>query len=326
MRILFSAYGSGLGNNGGSLSLINMAIKFREFGHESYILSHMDSAFTWFHIPNDLNVIVPGNPKKWPKCDVIIATACNTWQKVIDYSYTKRKFYWIRGIERWKQSDAELIEGYKSGLVLMANSKWQCKYIEQVTGIVPHLVYSGLSFKKLQQAYNSAKEIKYDRFTVGALYSSKKHKRWDLVETLMNDFYKYKYLAFGAEDKKDGLGKLSIYVKNASMINKMRVMKSCDIWFAPTELDGCHRVPMEACIAGATVVCNAAEEGGMRDYAIHKETALTWYTYPGARECVKELVGDFVLRRKLNQNMRILLADRIGSVADNAVKMLKIFC
>ena len=66
----------------------------------------------------------------------------------------------------------------------------------------------------------------------------------------------------------------------------VRFYSSIGVWFAPTESEGFHNPPAEACLRGAVVVCNRMEQNGMMDYATD-ETAMRYNTLEEAVECVK---------------------------------------
>lgn len=322
MKIIFSVVKSGLGNNGGSQTIIRMALKLRELGHECYIISDCGCKFNWFKVPEDLHIRVPTDPKKWPTCDVIFATACTTWGGVLQYPFTPIKFYWIRGIERWKNSDAQLAQGYTSGLKLVVNSTWQKNYIKQTTGVDSTVVYSGIPFAMLEKACRNAQAKVFYKTTIGGLAHNSGHKGFGNYIKMCNHFGdKFIYAGFGITRHDTKV--FDYYVRNADLHQKYEIFKGTNIWLATTVLDGFHIVPTEATIAGCALVCSSKETSGTRDYAIHNETALLYDDIKQAYMHIEALANDATLAKRLNMNMSILLKEKIGTVEKNAKRMLK---
>ena len=94
---------------------------------------------------------------------------------------------------------------------------------------------------------------------------------------------------------------------------------SCHIWFAPTENEGLHNVPMEANLCGCLVVCGDEPLNGMiYDYAFPDNTAMVYERkdiYHAAdliRNPNWELIG----------NMQKHLKEKIGTRKDNMIKLV----
>ena len=62
MRILFNSVNCGLGNNGGSSTIVHSANTLIELGHDVKIIDSMRNQFTWFELKakhivlKDLNI------------------------------------------------------------------------------------------------------------------------------------------------------------------------------------------------------------------------------------------------------------------------------
>lgn len=321
MKIIFSSVSSGLGNNGGSQSVIRMALALRTLGHECYIISHMRNCFTWFKTPKDLNIIVPQNPSNWPQADVIIATACNTWEDVVKYNKTDKKFYWIRGHEIWKKSENQLSKGYKSGLNLLVNSEWLKKYIEETCNVETKILYSGIPFTQLEYIAMKAGEHISNKITLGCLKQKKPTKHWDHYEFIIKTFgNEFNYYAFGLDDCSN---KEVRYFKNPSLVEKFKMYNTIDILIATTELEGFSHILSEATIGGCALVCNNSPRSGT-DCTIHGNTALVYDVLDEAVKNIRKLADNKNLRKELNINMLTFLKYKIGSVERNAKRLIKL--
>jgi hypothetical protein len=328
MKILFNVVKSGTGNNGGSQTIIRMALALRKIGHECFILSHMRNNFTWFKVPEDLTIIVDTDPKTWPECDAIIATACTTWKSTRVYDKTDNKLYWIRGHETWMRSEADLTAGYRSGLKLLVNSEWLKKYIETTCMVPCSIQYAGIPFPQLEYAALTCDDISRNMFSIGCLYQEKPTKHWDHFIHVMDYFGRdIAYFGFGLTKPPTSSQTARLpfsYTINPSLLAKFSIFKACDVWFAPTELEGLHIVPTEAAMAGCALVCNGAERSGMGDYAVHGMSALTYDTLAEATAHIERLIDDASKREELNRNLVDILKYKIGSVEGNARKLVKL--
>jgi hypothetical protein len=103
----------------------------------------------------------------------------------------------------------------------------------------------------------------YDKPTIGVLHHIKRSKGYHFfkeVKKILGGGYKY---VEAGNDIMDDSGMADIYHR-------------CDIWFAPTSVEGLHCPPMEANLCGALVVCSNHPGNGMvPDYA-NSDTAMVY--------------------------------------------------
>ena len=78
MRIAFNLLDCGLGNNGGSQTIIRMADELYMLGHNVKILLNQPNRFTWFDVPNDLLLYEGDLNFAHGGLDIMIATGCST--------------------------------------------------------------------------------------------------------------------------------------------------------------------------------------------------------------------------------------------------------
>ena len=302
MRIVFNLVGVGLGNNGGSRTIVKCAEILAQLGNEVILLSNTKSKFTWFK--TDKIKFILGSVQ--PSCNIAIATGFQSARHVFR-SHADKKFYYIRGFELWNASEADLFRSYQS-LRCIVNSEWLKKKLAS-RAIFSHIVYPGLDFDIY---YNKNIQRNID---IGSLYHSrhktKKSEHAQHVASLIST----KLLMLNKD------------IKNPSEPTLCDWYNPIKVWFAPTELEGLHNPPMEASLCGCGFVCTDHERSGMSDYAIHNETALVYKAGDLSQAAVytKKLLEDESVRTNLNNNMTKLLRTKIGDRKRNMEKMLSIF-
>ncbi len=298
MRIVFNLQAVGLGNNGGSRTLIKCAEVLQDLGHEVTLWCSANN-YKW----SKVKVLIMS---KMPQCDVIIATGYSSVPSTVA-AKVKRKFYYIRGFELWRASKTQLLCSYKS-LNCVVNSEWLLKYLHS-KGVAAHLIYPGVDFDIFGKDTNNRKNI------LGGLYS-KKHatkRHEDVIKV-------GKHLGYQVQ-------LLNRDIVNPAPSTLRDFYNRIKVWLSPSELEGLHNCPLEAALCGSSLVATDHRSGGVSDYAIDKNSALI---YPArqlevAGQCVKQLMEDSNLRDRLGDNMQRLLKDKIGSREHNMKKLIKIF-
>jgi hypothetical protein len=294
MKIVFNLINVGIANNGGSRTLIRCAETLCQLGHEVIMVSNNKHKYTWHKVDKRVN------------CDVLIATGYNSVSTTLR-SRAKRKFYFVRGLETWVTSESKLIESFKS-MPCIVNSEWLKSYMDK-RGVSSELIYPGLDFDLFYKMEN----IRERAF--GALYH-RKHKTKRHCDAIK----------VAHENKDIPLRMLNKDLINPSPAKLNRWYNTLKVWFAPTELEGLHNPPMEASLAGCTVVCTDHPHGGMNDYAKHGETALIYKSRDMvmAASYIKELIDDENKRLRLNENMIAMLKEKIGTRKGSMRKLLKV--
>ena len=309
MKLAFNCLNSGIGNNGGSRTVILCSKVLESLGHRCDILSTTDS-FTWFdhksvisYIPNDL--------------DVIIATACTTVPSTLNSSI-KNKAYYIRGHETWVWDETKLAACYNAGLFNITNSYGLQRKLKEFDADSV-VVYQGIDIEEWEN-----KQLRLsNKIRIGCLYQKKPTKRWEDFIKLANILgsEKYEYVAFGDSLKKEPF--LFSFVYCPSHEQLVDLYSSCHIWFAPTELEGLHNVPMEASLCGCLVVCSDAPMNGMiNDYAFAGNMATAMIYKVGdidAASCLIRNPNYGIIPR-----MQCYIKDFIGSRETNMKKFIDI--
>jgi len=320
MRIAFYCahpYWGGLNNNGGSRTILLSADILRAMGHTVDVVTMIDH-FTWFDHPRPVQKIPHGT-------DVVVAVSISDLAHLVFSELAKDCLltYWARPAETW-QMDKKLILNTlraftkRKGRVFV-NSEWQEYYFNK-HGIHSRIVYAGLDLDQ----WNENGRVAHDKTTIGFLVSVKKRKRFvDLV--LLVDLFgdKFNYIGYGEKNDQDENTddwikyhpQIQFFV-SPNKFTMLNIYQSCDIWFAPTALEGFHNPPTEANLCGAMVVCSDARKAGVSDYA-NNETAVV---YHDPAELVET---DFVRDNVKVKAMQELLRTKIGTRQTNMQRMVE---
>ena len=304
MNIVYNLQHVGLGNNGGSRTIIKCAETMAELGHEvTLLMSHSGrNKYRWHKISGEVNVAYSANH---PKCDVSIATGYSSVNDTAS-SPAKRKFYYIRGYEIWRASKANLLASYKL-LNCVVNSRWLKKMLQK-KGIKSHLVYPGVDsdlFYNLDLPRDNA---------FGAIFSkrheTKKHKHSEKIG-----------LSTGYD-----LRMLNKHIKSPTPKQQNEWYNKLKVWHSPSELEGLHNPPIEAGLAGCALVCSGHKMAGTQDYAIHNQTAMVYDAgdLDTAASHIQMLMNDEKRRKELNANLVSYLKINIGDRKTNMQKLINI--
>jgi len=335
MRIAFDVYGSGLGNNGGSRTIVKSANALTDLGHEVFVFSHCDNFFTWTPLKGE-HISLPDEAQafSFPKVDAVIATASPTSFHAYELSKRQKALsaYWIRGIEFWSKPLEYLAKTYRIPWnVLMVNSGWQKKYVDEFkppTGV--QIQYPGL---EIDLFVPGCRRPFVEVPVIGGIYSipRKRHKNFDeWVMILGNLSVMSDRKIKSALLTHEYLDDLARYCADEQCVSpnekeKRDFYRGIDIWLATTNLDGLHLPPMEAALCGAALVGNGVWTSGMSDHAVHGETALLYSGVQNAVECVRYLMGNPEYTANLAENHRRLLVEKMGTRESQMGRMVKRF-
>jgi len=280
MKICFYSgdpFWGGLANNGGTRTILKSAEVLRALGHRVDVVATADR-FKWFDHPKVLHKI----PKD---ADAVVAISVSDIKHMHRHAKGMRMFYWARGWETWQIPEEKLFKRLRAGQTNIANSSGLQKRIEAVAPC--ELCWAGMDFPKVKP-YGILGKIGFLGRTIH------KSKRYDLCEKLIKELStrEFKILKGIKEDQ------------------RAEFFGDIACWFAPTESEGFHNPPAEACMYGAFVVCNRLPNNGMTDYATD-ETAVRYDTFDEALEAVK---SDGYQK---GEKMREVLKEKIGSREKN---------
>jgi glycosyltransferase involved in cell wall biosynthesis len=241
MKIIFNGRVSGLGNNGGSRTIILATKMLKELGHECHILAKTDR-FTWF--PHD-----PIIEKIPDDLDVVINIAAVDMKNTLTIP-SKIKTWYIRAHENWSNSEDKLKELYNNPSVINIVNSIGLQNKLLTLGAKSDVIYQGIDLDFWKDKNLRPK----NKIRIGCLYTTQPRKRWKdfvhLAEELGDK--NYEYVGIGSSTPSDGF--LTDFKCNTNSEELCKLYSSCHIWFAPTESEGLHNVPMEANLCGCLVV------------------------------------------------------------------------
>jgi len=263
MNIVFDMYNCGMGNNGGTRTVIKCAQAIENIGHRCDIVAHVDK-FTWFEHKKPL-VTIPTN------ADIVIATGCTTVATTLS-SQAPYKVWYIRGHETWNYDESTLGHLYNQPLMNITNSYGLKAKVESF-GAKAKVVHQGIDLDE----WNDRGKSRNSKIRIGCLYQKKPTKRWidfvKLSEILGQE--EYEYVGIGETLRNDEF--LCDYVCNSGSEALRDLYSTCDIWFLPTVLEGMHNIGLEAALCGCLLVGNDDPMNGMiYDYLFDGKTGMVY--------------------------------------------------
>lgn len=322
MKILFNASQCGLGNNGGTKTIIKSAETLRKLGHTVAIWANVNN-YTWHGYMCSYFSSVSNGDK--PQVPIWPELPKNTFDTIINVSIwdvestlkspIKNKVWWMRGWETWVKGEQYLIDQIhrfvNRGGKIIVNSGWLVEKLKSM-GVGSKLCWAGLDLSFWRYIPVKGGSIggfvrKNHNFTTfGGLWHPKhKTKNYHIFEQLQehfgdNTYYKFKTL------KND--------LNNDQLLE---FYNECDIWLALSELEGFHQVPAEAALCGCSIVYNNIDSGGCHDYCT-PETATPFTSFEGLVEAIENLKFGKV------DKMKWLLHEKIGDRENNMRKLVEV--
>jgi glycosyltransferase involved in cell wall biosynthesis len=321
MRIIFDLRKVGLGNNGGSLTLIRSGNALVDLGHEVIFIDSFKNMHTWSDVK--FEHVVTGKNFKPPSGDFIIATG---YKSVLSTVASPKacgiKCHWIRAWETWQMPESQIVNKIlKAPTIKFVNSLGlQQKLLGYKTN--SHIVKPGYDLDEIYPV----KKKKNEYVVIGGLYH-KKHSKIKRVEWLFSTYsklkskdYPVKLYLLGAENPPKLYDK---YLKQPTMKEKNDFYNEIDIWLSPATQEGLHMPPAEAMMAGCPVVGTDAELAGT-DYLIHNHNGLISENNLDAFVLnTEKLITDENLRKELGKNSRSYIVS-LGNRKHNMSKFIEL--
>lgn len=276
MKIIFDLRRVGLGNNGGSSTLVQSGNALIQLGHEVYFIDSMRNQHTW----TDLNCkhIIAKSDARIPDADVIIATGYKSVGPTVKApNRCGLKMHWIRAWEHWQMTNSAIVEKVlKKPTVKVVNSICLKNKLKSF-GFDSHIIRPGYDLNLLYPTH--MRESK-DEIVIGGLYragthGNRKRTEWlfSAARELKTRYRRTKFWLFGSEPN-PGNHIIDKYVRSPSMAEKNTFYNGVDIWMAPTSSEGLHLPPAEAMLTQCPVVATKAELSGVQDYVFDGETGI----------------------------------------------------
>jgi glycosyltransferase involved in cell wall biosynthesis len=322
MRVLFNVYDVGLGNNGGSSTLVKSANELVELGIEVKVVSSCSNQYTWNKLLAE-HVIVK-SISKFPRADVVIATGMKSIESTIR-CLSPVKVHWIRGFETWIYSENKLIRLLKeSNTVKIVNSICLERKLRKYN-IVSFIIRPGYD---LEDYY--PKNLRNDKIILGGVYNEGNKRKTKRTEWIFQCLYallkKHKNIKlwmYGAEGNPKG-SLISFYKKDASEEDKNYIYNNVSIWLSPSCLEGLHMPPAEAGLTECCVVGTEAEMNGTQDYLTHNLTGIvSENNLKSFIEAVDYCILNKEVRNKLGKELRTKIVS-LGDRKNNMSKLLEL--
>jgi len=329
MRIIFDFRNVGMGNNGGTLTVVKSANTLVEMGHDVFIIDSFRNQHTW----NKLNAehIIPKNNNRIPDADIIIATGYKSVSTTVTApGRCGLKVHWIRGWETWQLSEKQIVERVLSAPTLkLVNSICLQNKLKQFN-FDSTIIRPGYDYEELYPLPKTAAWANKDFVVLGGLYTEGKHvpiKRpgWIFhVADVLNKKYKNVVLTMFGAPKIMKVKSVKFYYSNPSIEEKLKFYNQIDIWLAPTRQEGLHMPPAEAMMTECPVIATNAEMSGTQDYMVHGATGLvSENNLDSFLECTEILYKNSYYRTKAGQEARKQII-RLGSRKENMRKFVNL--
>lgn len=322
MKILFDLRNTGLGNGGGSSTLVKSANTFLEMGHDITVIDSSRNQHTWTPLKADHKVIKNNNDI--PDADIVIATGFKSVASTLNLpSRCGKKIIWMRGWELWVFNEEKIVHSIlKQPIQKVVNSiGLQNKLKEYDTK--SDIIRPGNDLEDFSVLNTRTN----DKIILGGLYHDK-HRKIKRVDWIIEVYRKLKekysnlelWMMGNCSPSMYDSKVITKYFKHPPMAEKNKFYNRVNIWLATSELEGLHIPPQEAMLTECTIVGTKAPLSGTQDYLINKETGLVAENnLKDLIKCVETLIKDKKLRENLGKSGRqkiIELGDRRKNMSE----------
>lgn len=313
MRILFNASKCGLGNNGGSRTIIKSAEALDRLGHEAIVWANINQ-YSKEHkacIFNDSDIITTDD------FDTIINVSAWEIKETLAIDHPN-KYWWLRLWEDYV--NGVNIAEYVKKIPMIVNSKGLQDKLWSY-GIKSELIYQGIDVDFWRRKEYTITE---DKPVIGFLAHNKKRKRFNdairIIDELESKFY---YYAIGESRNIDNSIRQILSARSVPLVESLdeirmrRFYSQCDIWLQTSESEGLSNMPMEAALCGCLIVANSKEglsgcddyQSYIMDYNNVRSAVYLLNEYPFAEvdkfkaNCKKEIVNKIGSRERCMEKM-----------------------
>lgn len=268
----------GLGNNGGSSTLIKSGNTLVDMGHEIFFVDSMRNQHTWTPLKAKHIIMGANDNERLPDADFIIATGYKSVGPTITApGRCGHKAHWIRAWEHWQMSDDQIIKRVLDAPTIKLVNSICLQDKLKSHGFESNIIRPGYDLKQIFPKH--IRDLK-DEITLGGLYregvhGNRKRTVWlfEAARFMKTRYRDVKFWLFGSE-KKPRRELIDNYVRSPSIKEKNDFYNNVDIWMAPTMSEGLHLPPAEAMLSECAVVGTEAELSGVQDYIVPDETGL----------------------------------------------------
>lgn len=321
MRITFDLRRVGLGNNGGSSTIINSANTLVDLGHEVCVVDSGKNSHTWTPLKAEHL-----RCNRIPDADFIIATGYKSVAPTVSASPSCGiKLHWLRGWETWQMPERDIVKKILgaptiklvNGMGLHSKLRlYNCKSYVVRPG------YDIENFKPLGIREKNRKII------IGGLYNQDRGNQEKRTSWLYQTAFEIKskrddieFWMFGTHSRPKGF-LMDYYVCQPSLKEKNEFYNHINIWLAPSSLEGLHIPPAEAMLTECPVLGTNAEMNGMKEYLAHMQTGLICLNnLTSFVKATMSFVNDRELQIQLGKRARKSILE-LGSRKDNMIRFV----
>ncbi len=322
---MFDLVNVGLGNNGGSFSIVNSANTLLDMGHDVVVIDSGRNQHTWTELRAEHRII--GKQTTIPDAKVVIASGSRSVSHVCRLpERCGVKFHWIRGWESWTMTDSQLIDQtLKVPTIKMVNSLCLQDKLRSL-GFKSYLIRPGYD---IEHATPIGKRIN-STINLGGLYAETKHwtyKRTDWIimaaNILKGEFDNIQLHMFGTRDPKNP--HINHYIRSPNAKEKLVFYNNVDIFLAPNSREGLTMPPAEAMLTECPVVGTDTPMSGMQDYLFNCQTGIvTKDTFQAFVEGIKVLINMPKERLHMGKQARKHIIT-LGTRKQNMEQMVSLF-
>lgn len=317
----------GLGNNGGSSTLVKSGNALLELGHEVLFIDSGKNQHTW--TPLKAEHIRPKNNAAIPSADFIVATGYKSVAPTMRApGRSGHKCHWIRGWETWQMSESKIISHVLNiNNIKLVNSICLQRKLAKL-GYPSKIIRPGYDLDEIKPHKRYPRDGK-KKLTLGGLYTRGKH--WNIkrtqwifdVHSELSKKHDLELWMFGTDAIPGGL--VDNYFQRPTMKQKNYFYNNIDIWLSPAMQEGLHMPPAEAMMAGCPVVGTDADMSGTEDYLLNGYNGLvSSNTFHSFSTNVEKLVFNEKMRLMFGKNARKMIVS-LGDRKTNMKKLLNYF-
>jgi glycosyltransferase involved in cell wall biosynthesis len=325
MKLIFDLRKVGLGNNGGTSTLVKCGNALVDLGHEVYFIDSGKNQHTW--TPLKAHHMVVNNEPGVPNADFIIATGYKSVASTVRApERLGRKVHYIRAWELWQMPEKRIVSNIlKAPTIKIVNSICLQRKLKKF-GVDSHIIRPGNDFNDL---YPMNIRGRNNKIVLGGLYHTRhKTKRSDWIirvaKELKEKYDNIELYMFGTNKIPNNMI-VDKYLSQPNITKKNDFFNKIDIFLSPSKLEGLHLVPQEAMMTGCPVVGTDADMSGTEDYLIHNYNGLVAKNnFQSFSTNVEMMVINENLRIKLGRNARKKIED-LGDRKTNMRKLIDYF-
>lgn len=260
----------------------------------------------WYPLSSSVrSLLVPHlDEAQIPDADVVFATAYETAAPVANWDQTKgHKFYLIQHFEDWGRTAAEVDASWRLPMHKVLIARWLYEHAAELgetasSSYIPNGVEHSL-FQCVRPTHDRPLRVGMLVHPADFKGTADGLEAVCLVRAALCDL---RMVAFGTTPRPNYLPSWVDYVENPSRTALAHLYNSIAVFVHPSWSEGWGLPAAEAMACGAALAATA--NGGVRDYAVHQESALL----SPVRD-PRALAGS-ILRLLNDQDLRLRIAER----------------